>query len=110
GELAPELPLAQAEEELLAGRLVDRVCGGPRVELGEQGHELVVRLLAAGDEVGAQPAVEVGVEMVRRELLEQAHELRMGDAAGERLALQPLARVDQPRRGGRTRRGAPGRA
>ena len=35
-----------------------------------------------------------------------ADELRMREHAGERLALEPLPRVDQPRRGGRAGRGA----
>ena len=62
--------------------------------------------LALVDEVLPEPPVLVAVEVVGAHLGEQAHELRMGDAAGEGLALEPLPRVDQPRRGRRTGGGA----
>src|SRR6266508_2926288 len=73
------------------------------VELREERHELPVRLLALLDQVRSQPAIEVDVEMVGRDLGQDPDELRVGDAASERVALEPLAGVDEPRRGERAR-------
>ena len=48
GEVALQLPLAEPEEELRAGPLVDRLARGPRVELGLQRREL--RVVPPSDE------------------------------------------------------------
>ncbi len=50
------------------------------------------------DELGAEGAVALGVERLRLELGERRDELRMRDAAGERVPLEPVARFEQSRR------------
>ena len=43
------------------------------------------------DQVRPRAAMEVRIEVLRRELREERHEDRMGDATRERIPLQPLA-------------------
>ena len=50
GELAPDLALAETEQELLGCPLVDPFRRGTRVELGDEADELCVRL-ATRDEL-----------------------------------------------------------
>ena len=56
-ELAPELALAQAQEELLRGLLVDPALGGTGVELGQQRDEFLVSR-ARLEEMGARTAMD----------------------------------------------------
>src|SRR5678815_2472911 len=55
-ELAPDLALAQAQKQFLGGFLVDALCRRPRVQLGQQRHELVGRWRARLEQVLAPPS------------------------------------------------------
>src|SRR4051794_16893154 len=69
-QLAPELTFPQAPQELFAGRVVDSLCLGARVELGQQSDCFVVERCAFGD-VRAKCAMRRVVEVLGRELGEQ---------------------------------------
>src|SRR6476646_8089098 len=60
--------------------------------------------------MSSQPAMQLVVEMLRAHLREHRYELRVSDTARKRLALEPVPRVDQPRRSGGPGRSAPSRA
>src|SRR4051794_19343926 len=101
-ELAPELALARAQQQLLGGLLVDPLGRRARVELGQQRDKLLVRL-ARVEQMLPRATVQLGVEMVWRELGEQLAQLGVGRHSGQRVSLQPeaflqQARADLPRR------------
>src|ERR671935_2655960 len=66
-QLAAQLPLAQAQEQLLGRLLVDPLGRRTGVELRKQRHELLVRL-AGLEQVLPRPPVQVGVEVLGCEL------------------------------------------
>ena len=96
-ELSLEPALAKPQQQLLGGLLVDPRGGGARVELGVQRDEVVGRR-SSGDEVVAQAARGLGVEVLGPELGENPDQARVGNAARERVALEPLSRFEQARR------------
>src|SRR5919108_5617224 len=78
GEVAPEPPFAQPEQQLLGRALVDAVRRGARVELGEERR----RPRRALEEQLPQLAVERRVEVLRPEVGEDRAELGMREDAG----------------------------
>ena len=92
-ELPAQPALAQVQEQLLARPLVESLPRRARVELGPE-REQVALELAALDEVRAEAAVQLGVEVLGRELREQLHERR--DARRTRRARS--ARAARPSR------------
>src|SRR5206468_11903999 len=103
GELAPELPLAQAKQKLSRRPLVDPVRRGARVELGDERRNPLAGLLAAEQEV-TELAVERRVEVLRPKLREVGPQLRVREDARERVPLPALVRVDHPDGDGRPAR------
>src|SRR5436190_1295896 len=104
-ELPAELALVQVQQQFLRGRLVDPLGCGARVELGEKLNELTVGL-AGLKEVLAGAAVQLGVEVIRRETGKDLPQVRVGGDPSERVALQPFACLEKLRRD--LRRRAPG--
>src|SRR5215207_5611417 len=72
-ESPPQVPLAQAEEELLRRGLVNRLRRRDRVELGHRGPGLLPQ-----QRLAQQPMLVV-VEVLRRELLQRGEQLRKGE-------------------------------
>ena len=79
-EVSPKPALVQAEQQLLAGALVDLIAVGPRAELGPQRRRALV-LRSAADEQIAEAAVELVVEMVGCQRRELGDERRVADDA-----------------------------
>src|SRR5207302_1673424 len=75
----------------------DSVGSRARVELGQEADQ--VRFLARlTDEQGAQPAVQLGVEVLRTQLRQDRNERAMGGDTRKRVSFQPLAGIEQARR------------
>src|SRR5438552_6958222 len=95
-QVAADAALAQSQQQLFRRALVDALCRGTCVELGIE--------VAAGDELLAQTAVFFGVEVLGAELRQDRNERSMCRDAGERVALESLARIEQPGRDPPSRR------
>ena len=107
GELPLEPPLAQPQEELRRGLERDLLLVFERVELGEQRRQLGVgRLLT--EEVRPRAPVQLDVEVLRPQQLEVRQQRLVTRDACQGAALEPLARIEEPRRDdpGCTRPGA----
>src|SRR4029450_5754807 len=86
-ELPSQVTLAQAKQQLLRRLLVDAIALGDRVQLREDGDELVFgRLLV--DEHVSYLSVLLRVEVLGAELREHAQERPMRAHSGERVALE----------------------
>ena len=109
-QLAADLPLAESQQQLLRGALVDALRRGAGVELREETHEIAFRL-GTGEQLLAKAAELLAVEVLGPELREDGDERAMRCHAGERVLLEPLTGIEQPRRdaAGRRRRLARGK-
>ena len=95
GELAPDEPLLEAQDELAGDVLVEPLVGDGRVELRPEPDQLLVGLALAG-EVGAQAAVERVVEVAVVETAQIAlRQVGPGGADGEEVALEAVAGPEQ---------------
>src|SRR5947207_2467382 len=74
-QLLRQPPLAQLQQQLLSGLLVDPLRLGARVELSDERLQLGIRLFGPEDDAD-QPTVHRRVEMLRAELREDAVQLR----------------------------------
>src|SRR5205823_12705723 len=88
GGLPAKAPFPESQQQLFRGPLVDPLCRGAGVELRIE--------LAAGDELLTESPMLLGVEVLRPELSQDRHERPMRGNTGERVALEPLPRVEQP--------------
>src|SRR5687768_5047686 len=93
-EIAPELPLVEAQRQLAPGSLVERVALRPGAELSPKGDELVV-VRCARHEVLAEPPMERIVEVVGRERRELVDERRVPDDSGEQVAFPLQSGLEQ---------------
>src|ERR1051325_7699621 len=89
-ELTLQSTLAQPEQELLRGRLVDLLEPCERVQLVEDLADVGVVRWPAG-QVRAHRAVQLFVEVLRREAGEELLQPLVRRDAGERAPLQPLS-------------------
>ncbi len=95
GELAPDEPLLEAQDELAGHVLVETLVGNGCVQLGAEPDQLLVGLAFAG-QVGAQPLMDGVVEVAVVEALEIAlGQVGTAGADGEEVALEPVAGPDQ---------------
>src|SRR5579884_828467 len=95
-ELPLEAALAQAEQELARRLERDLLLVAKGVQLGEERREVAVGTLLS-EQVRPGPAVELVVEVLRAEQLELGPQRFVRSHAGERVALEPPPRIEQPR-------------
>ena len=108
-QLAAQPALAQSQQQLPTGALVERLAVGPRVELGTESDELPV-LLSAFHEDAAKALVQLVIEVLGRQRFELTPQRLVCEAGGECVALEPLPGTEQPwRLVGPARRCAAGR-
>ena len=99
------MSFTQSQEQLLGRLFVDRLGRSHSIELGDQLHELTIVSLTFLDQVSAHPPVALAVKVFGGQFGQEAHKVRMGDAARQNSALEAFVGVDHFRRHGCTHAG-----